>query len=106
MLHTTNGPEYISKHFDGFLKIQGIARRISSLYTLLQNEVAERADHIIVKMARSMLHARNLGFGYYVEAIVIAVYTKNMWPTSVLTSETLEEAWSGRKPCIFIYEDF
>jgi len=62
--------------------------------------VAERANHTLVEMARSMLHAQNLKKSLWAEAVVNAAYTRNRCPSRALASITPEEAWSGRKPSI------
>jgi reverse transcriptase-like protein len=100
VLRTDNGGEYLSKYFDEYLKIHGIARQTSTPYTPQQNGVAERANRTIVEMARSMLHAQNLGHEFWAEAVVNAVYTRNRCPTNALSSMTPQQAWSGKKPCV------
>ena len=37
---------------------------------------------------------------FWIEIVVNAVYTRNQCPTRVLNSITLEEVWSGKRPCI------
>jgi hypothetical protein len=95
-----NGGEYISKGFQGFLKAHGIEKQTSTPYRPQQNGVAERANHTLVEMARSMLHAQNLKKSLWAEAVVNAAYTRNRCPSRALPSITPEEAWTGRKPCI------
>jgi hypothetical protein len=60
VFRSDNGGEYISKGFKGFLKAHGIEKQTSTPYRPQQNGVAERANHTLVEMARSMLHAQNL----------------------------------------------
>ena len=52
-----NGGELTFKAFNNFLKDHGIKKQMSTSCTPQQNEVAERANRIIVKMVRSMFHA-------------------------------------------------
>lgn len=100
VLRSDNGGEYLSKDFDELLKHEGIGRQTSTPYTPQQNGVAERANRTIVEMARSMIHAQKLGYEYWAEAVVNAVYTRNRCPTSALEGMTPEEAWTGKKPCL------
>ena len=69
-------------------------------YIPQQNGVAERANHTIVEIARCMLYAQHLGREFWAEAVSNAVYTRNRCPNKVLVDITLEEAWSGKRPCI------
>jgi hypothetical protein len=77
-----------------------LQKQASTTYRPQQNGVAEGANRTLVEMARSMLHAQNLKKSLWAEAVVNAAYTRNRWPLRALPSITLEEAWSGRKPCI------
>ena len=100
VLRSDNGGEFVSKNFGTFLGENGIARQTSTPYTPQQNGVAERANRTIVEMARSMLHAQNIGLELWAEAVSCAVYIRNRCPTTALDSMTPEEAWTGVKPCI------
>jgi hypothetical protein len=100
VFRSDNGGEYISRGFQGFLKAHGIEKQTSTPYRPQQNGVAERANRTLVEMSRSMLHAQNFKKSLWAEAVVNAAYTRNRCPSRALFSITLEEAWSGRKPCI------
>ena len=100
VLRSDNGGEYVSIQFDELLKHEGIARQTSTPYTPQQNGVAERANRTIVEMARSMLHSQGLGYEFWAEAVVNAVYTRNRCPTSALQGMTPQQAWTGMKPSI------
>jgi transposase InsO family protein len=63
VLRSDNGGEYTSNQFEAYLKAQGIAHQTSALHTPQQNGVAERANHTIVEMARSMIHGHIRVFG-------------------------------------------
>ena len=76
-------------------------RQTSSPYSLQQNGVAERANRTIVEMARCMLYAQSLGREFWAEAVSNAVYTRNRCSNKALIDITLEEAWSGKRPCIY-----
>jgi len=53
--HIDNGKEYISKEFSNFLKEESIMCQLNVEYTLQQNGVAERANHILMEMARYIM---------------------------------------------------
>lgn len=77
VLRSDNGHEYLSIQVDELLKHEGIARQTSTPYTPQQNGVVERANRTIVEMARSMLHSQGLGYEFWAEAVVNAMYTRN-----------------------------
>lgn len=49
-------------------------------------------------MTRCMLHAKNVSYKIWVEAMFCTTYIINMNPTRALKDITLEEAWSSSKP--------
>ena len=100
-LRSENGGEYTLKAFDAFLSKHGIVRQISAPYTLQQNGVAECANRSIVEMARCMLYAHCLRCEFWVEAESNAMYTCNQCPNKAPVDITPEEAWSGKRTCIF-----
>ena len=100
VLRSDNGGEYMSKAFEAFMSAHGIQHQTSAPYTPQQNGVAERANRTLVEMARAMLHAQDLGYELWAEAVSNAAYTRNRCPTSALASMTPHEAWSGRRPNI------
>ena len=72
------------------------ARQTLTPYTPQQNGVAERANRTIVEIARSMLHAQNIGFELWAEAVSYAVYIHNRCPTMA----DPRKHGPGAKPCI------
>ena len=83
--------------FHSYLKSCGIKHELTIPYTPQKNGVAERKHQTIVEMARYMLHAKNLHYKFWVEAMFCATYLINMTPTKALKDITPEEAWSSRK---------
>src|SRR4051794_32941623 len=69
-------------------------------YTPKQNGMAERANCIIIEMARTLVSEANLDFKYWGEAVCTAIYLKNRTSTKAVHKMTLEEAWTGRKPTV------
>jgi hypothetical protein len=99
-LRSDNGGEFISKTFNQYLISCGIQRQTTAPYSPEQNGVAERANRTIVEHARSMIHAKDLGYEYWGEAVATATYLKNRSPTRAVPSSTPEEAWTGNKPSV------
>ena len=77
ILRTDNGTEYESNEFHDFCKEVGIKRETTTLYTFEQNGVAERKNHTIVEVVRSMLHDQRLPKFLWAEAANTAVYVQN-----------------------------
>jgi transposase InsO family protein len=98
MLRTDNGGEFMSKAFTAFLESQGILHQTTAPYSPQQNGVAERANRTLVESARSMLHARNMAYEFWGEAVSTAAYLRNRNCTKAIKDMTPEEAWSGSKP--------
>ena len=97
-LRTDNGTEYVNNAFHSYLRSFGIKHQLTVPYTPQQNGVAERKNRTIVEMARCMLHAKNMHYKFWAEAMACATYILNRTPTKALKDITPEEAWSGRKP--------
>lgn len=100
VLRTDNGGEYCSTAFDRLLAQCGIGRQKSPPYTPEHNGVAERANRTVVESARSMLHGAGLGYSYWAEAVMTAVYLRNRSPSSALKNITPFQAWTGEKPSV------
>jgi hypothetical protein len=55
-------------------------------------------NRTLMGMARSMLKFKGLNSSYWAEAIHIAIYLRNRFPTTFLHGITPYEAWYGFKP--------
>lgn len=65
-----------------------------------QNRAMERANYMIVEMARSMIHIQHLKLDFWAKVLANVVYNCNRCPARALITITSQEAWSSRKPCI------
>ncbi|XP_058000540.1 uncharacterized protein LOC110654465 [Hevea brasiliensis] len=92
-LRTDRGGEFLSKEFNHFCEENGICRELMAPYTLEKNGVAERKNHTIVEMARSLLKGKGLPNQHWAEAIATVVYLLNISPTKVVLNQTPYEAW-------------
>lgn len=55
VLRSDREGEFVSKEFNIFYKNHAIHRELTTLYTQEQNDVAERKNRTIIKMAKNML---------------------------------------------------
>lgn len=97
-LRTDRGGEFLSTEFEAFCSSLGIQRQYTARYTPQQNGVIERKTRTIVEAARSMLNQKSLPKKFWAEAVGVAVYLLNRFPTQALGDLTPYEAWHGRKP--------
>lgn len=97
-IRTDNGGEYVSDEFSRFLSERGIRRQLTAPYNPEQNGVAERLNRTLLERVRACLHAANLSWSFWAEALAVIVHTKNMCPTVALKHKTPYEAWYGKKP--------
>lgn len=100
VFRTDNGGEYTSDQFEDYLRNLGIIHETTVPHTPQQNGVAERFNRTIVERARCMMHDAKFTAGFWVFAVIIAVYLINRSPTSRLPNSTPHEAWSGVKPSL------
>ncbi|KAI3788698.1 hypothetical protein L2E82_01471 [Cichorium intybus] len=100
VLRTDRGGEFCSIEFDDFCDEHGIKRELTAPHTPEQNGVAERKNRTIGDMGRSMLHEKNLSYGFWAEAVTTAVYLINLSPTKAVWNKTPFEAWHDFKPTI------
>jgi transposase InsO family protein len=99
------GVEYYGKHttydqvlgsFAKYLQENGIVAQYSMLGEPQQNGVAERQNHTLMDMVRSMLSYSDLPVKLWMEALKIAVHILNQVPNKSVP-KTPYELWAGRK---------
>jgi hypothetical protein len=102
------GCEYYGRHtsygqipgpFAKFLEENYIVAQYSLPYKLQQNDVAERRNHTLMEMVRSMLSNSMLPLGLWIEALKTAAHIINR-VLSKSVPNTPYELWIGRKPSI------
>lgn len=106
VLRLDNGGEYFSKNFDDLLKYESMTRQTFTTNTLQYNEVVERKNCTTMEMTKKMLYFKNLGYEYWIEAMINMMYTRNRCSTSVLKRMNFEEAQTGNKIYIFYMRIF
>jgi hypothetical protein len=97
-LRTDYGGEFTFNEFKTYCIDNGIRRHLTNFYTPQQNGVAERMNHTLLGMARSMLSFKKLSSTYWAKAIHTSIYLRNRSPTASLDEITPYEAWFGFKP--------
>ena len=83
-LPSDNGKEYFNKEFDAYLRLKGIARRLTVPHTLLE-------------ATRCLLMERNMSPGYWAEAVTTACYLQNRHPSSAIDFQIPFELWFGKE---------
>lgn len=57
--------------------------------------MAERKNHKVVEIARSLLKTKGLSNEFWAEAVTTTVYLLNISPTKAVPNQTPYEAWTG-----------
>ncbi len=97
-IRSDNGGEYSSNELARFCKEKGIEQQFTVPYNPQQNGVAERMNRTLVESARTMIQESGLPLNYWGEALMTAVYVRNICPTRALDKITPYEAWTGNRP--------
>jgi hypothetical protein len=108
IVRSDRGGEYYSRHtsygqvpgpFARFLQENGIVTQYSMPGDPQQNGVAERRNHTLVNMVRSMLSYSTLPISLWMDAVKTAVHILNRVPSKSV-AKTPYEMWTGRKPTL------
>jgi len=99
-LRSDNGGEYTSKELITHCKEAGIKRELIVPYNPEQNGVVERESRTIKECIRTMTFDQDIAKFLWGEATMTTIYIQNRSPHRILDNMTLEEAFSGRKPCV------
>ena len=99
-LRTDNGREFYNHNMKKYLSRYGITLETTAPYTPQQNGAAERENRTIVESARTMLHAKQLPYYLWAEAVNCAVYLQNRIPNTRSGNMTPYEHWHGKKPSL------
>ena len=104
IVRSDRGGEYYGRHtpygqapgpFARFLQECGIVAQYSTPGELQQNGVAERRNHTLMDMVRSMLYHSTLPIGLWMEALKTAIHILNKVPSKSV-SKTPYKLWTGR----------
>ena len=76
-LHTDHGGEYVGGEFEAFLKENGIRHQLTTRYTPQYNDVAERKNRTIMRLARSKLKTKGIPNDFWAEFVGCVIYLLN-----------------------------
>ena len=99
-IKTDQDREFLNTNFDKYLEENNISRQLSTIYTPQQNGYIERDNRIVMKMARSLIYAKDLPLKLWAEAVNTAVYILNRTINHQLGNITPYECWFGEKPSV------
>ncbi|KAK2350959.1 putative mitochondrial protein [Trifolium repens] len=99
-IRSDHGREFENSKFDDFCAAEGIKHEYSSPITPQQNGIVERKNRTIQESARVMLHAKNVPYHFWAEAMNTACYVHNRVTLRKGTTSTLYELWKDRKPTV------
>jgi len=103
-LRTDNGLEFCEGQFNEFCENEGIVRHRIVWKTPQQNGVAECMNRTLLERARCMLSTANLSKDFWAEAINMACYLVNRYPSTAIECKTPVEVWFGTPTDYSIYE--
>jgi hypothetical protein len=108
IVRSNHGGEYYDRHtpfgqvprpFARFLHETGIVAQYSMPGEPQQNGVAERRNHTLMDMVRSMMSYSTLPLGLWMEALKTAIHILNRVPSKSV-HKTPYELWTGRVPSL------
>ena len=99
-IRTDQGKEFVNVAFDQYLDEMNISRQLSIVYTPQQNGYIELDNCIVMEMARSILHAKDLPTRLWAEAVNTTLYILNSMINHQLGNITSYKKWFGKKPSV------
>ncbi|CAJ2661891.1 unnamed protein product [Trifolium pratense] len=105
-IRSDHGKEFENSKFAEFCAAEGIAHEFSSPITPQQNGVVERKNRTLQESVRVMLHAKNLPYKFWAEAMNTSCYIHNRVTLRTGTATTLCELWKNRKPTVKYFHVF
>ena len=88
ILQSDSGGEYMSNEFHFFLQSHGIISQRSCPFTPQQNRVAERKNHHLLNVVRTLLIESYVPSHFWCEALSTAVYLINRLPSTNLNNDS------------------
>ncbi|MCH87106.1 retrovirus-related pol polyprotein from transposon tnt 1-94 [Trifolium medium] len=105
-IRSDHGGEFENSKFSEFCSSEGIEHEFSAPHTPQQNGVVERKNRTLQECARAMIHAKNLPYYFWAEAMHTACHIHNRVTIRGGTKETQYKLWKGRKPNIKYFHVF
>jgi transposase InsO family protein len=99
-IRSDNDIEFKNSQVEDFLDEEGIKHEILAPYTPQQNGVAERKNHTLIKMTRTMLDNYKTSDRFWAEVINMMCHATNRLYLYKLLKKTSYELLTGNKPNI------
>ena len=98
--------EFESAKFSEFCAFRGISYKIFSSISSKHDDMFELKMRTVSESTRAMLHAKNLPYLFWAEAMNTACYVYNRVSLRVGTTTTLYELWKGMRPTVKYFHIF
>ncbi|SRR5229473_3586286 len=98
--------EFLNEDLKTWCQAEGIEQQVTAPCSPLQNGMAERMNHTLVKLGRAMLIAAKLPEFLWEPAIAHASYVWNHTYTVALPKETPYQRWYGKRPSVAHFQEF
>jgi transposase InsO family protein len=105
-IRSDNGTEFKNTQVEDYLDEEGIKYEFSPPYTPQQNEVAERKNKTLIKMARIMLDEYKTSDRFWAEAVNTACHATNCLYLHKLLKKTPYEVLTSNKPNVSYFRVF
>lgn len=92
-----NGTEFVNGVLRKFFDDMGIEHQRTVAYTHEQNGCVERDFRTIVEAARTIIHAKQMDYKFWAEAVNFIVHVLNRTGTSSVLAKTPYELWFNKK---------
>jgi transposase InsO family protein len=102
-IRSDNGTEFKNTQVEDFLDKEGIKYEFSTPYTPQQNGVAERKNHILIEMARTMPDEYKTSDRFWAEAINTTCHATNRLYIHKLLKKTSYELLTGNKLNVYYF---
>jgi transposase InsO family protein len=99
-IRSDNSTEFKNTQVETFLDEEGIKHEFSAPYTPQKNGVAERKNHTLIEMVRTMLDEYKTSDQFWVEAINMTCHATNRLYLHKLLKKTSYELLIDNKPNI------
>jgi transposase InsO family protein len=105
-IRSDNSTEYKNTQVEDFLDEEGIKHEFSASYTPQQNRVAERKNHTLIEMTRTMLDEYKTSDRFWAEAVNTACHATNHLYLHKLLKKTSYELLTGNKHNVSYFRVF
>jgi transposase InsO family protein len=105
-IRSDNSTEYKNTQVEDFLDEEGIKHEFSASYTPQQNGVAERKNHTLIEMTRTMLDEYKTSDRFWAEAVNTACHATNHLYLHKLLKKTSYELLTGNKHNVSYFRVF